>query len=252
MNTAKVTAGIVVIGNEVLSGRTADVNVAYLCRRLNDVGIGVMEVRMVRDDPDAIGDAVKTLAATCTYVFTTGGIGPTHDDITLSSIARAYGVRMKRDALVEERLRQYYGNRLVPAALRMADFPEGARVVFHDQGWAPGCMVENVCILAGSPTHMQVMFEAVLPLLQQGEPIHSKTVDAWIAENQIADALAQIQERFGEVEIGSYPYRSEVDGELRLGTAVVVRGTDGKQVEEAAGAVEAMMVEVGGILRSAA
>lgn len=248
----KVTAAILVIGNEVLSGRTADANVAYIARRLGDIGITINEVRMVRDDMQAIGDAVKALAAENTYVFSTGGIGPTHDDITIAAMARAYGKRVVRDEVVEGRLRQYYGNRLVPAALRMADFPEGARVVVHDQGWAPGCMLENVCIMAGSPTHMQVMLEAALPLLRQGEPVHSKTIDAWIAENQIADALAQVQARFRDVEIGSYPYRSEVDGELRLGTAVVVRGTDGKNVEEAGAAVEAMMVEVGGILRSAA
>ncbi|PIZ30595.1 MAG: competence/damage-inducible protein A [Alphaproteobacteria bacterium CG_4_10_14_0_8_um_filter_53_9] len=245
----KVTAGIVVIGNEVLSGRTADVNIPFIARRLTDVGIELREVRVVQDDEAAIAEAVLALAGKFTYVFTTGGIGPTHDDITMAAIAKAFGVRVVRDPVVEDRLRGYYGNRLVPASLRMADFPEGARVIYHDQGWAPGCMIENVAILAGSPVHMQVMFEALIPLLQQGTPLHTKTIDAWLSESRLADDLRLLQTRFETVELGSYPYKSDVGGEAKFGTAVVIRGEDGKAVEDAAAAVSAMVVELGGVLR---
>jgi molybdenum cofactor synthesis domain-containing protein len=239
------TAAIVVIGNEVLSGRIADANVHYIARRLTDSGIDLKEVRVVRDSMSAIGEAVLALAESHTYVLTTGGIGPTHDDISMAAIAKAFGVRIARDAQVEEKLRQYYANRLMPATLRMADYPEGARIVWHGENFAPGCMFRNVIIMAGSPTYMQPMFEAALPLLQQGTPAYTKTIDAFVYESQIAEPLTGIQSQYPSVEIGSYPYKSE----NRAATSLVMKGADGKEVEDASRAVEKMLLELGAEIR---
>jgi molybdenum cofactor synthesis domain-containing protein len=235
------TVAILVIGNEVLSGRIADVNVNYICRRCADVGLDVCEVRMVRDDEAAIGQGLSTLRNTYSYVFTTGGIGPTHDDITIASIAKAFGVAVVRNVEVEQRLREHYGSRLTPAALRMADYPAGARIVPHGESFAPSCLMENIAILAGQPRIMQLMFEATLPLLQTGTPLHTRQVDVWGMESQIAEKLGAIQGRFAHIDIGSYPYR--VEG--RAGTALVCRGEDAQAVEESFQAVQALVAEAG-------
>ncbi len=235
------TAAVLVIGNEVLSGRVADVNVAYIARRLADVGIDLHEVRMVRDDQPAIVAAVKALSSSHTYLFTTGGIGPTHDDITIASIAAAFGVAVVRNVEIEQKLKQYYGSRVTPAALRMADYPAGARIVPHGEEFAPSCMLENVAILAGQPRIMQLMFEATLPLLKQGQPLYTRQVDVWGAESQIAEKLGAIQGRFTTVDIGSYPYR--VEG--RPGTALVCRGENPSDVDASFAAVQGLVQEAG-------
>jgi molybdenum cofactor synthesis domain-containing protein len=235
------TAAVVIVGSEVLSGRTADANLNYIARRLADTGIRLGEARVVADDADAIVDAVNALRARHTYVFTTGGIGPTHDDITLASIARAFGVGLARNARVEEHLRQTYGNRATDATFRMADYPEGAEQVWHTESWAPGCRMENVFVLAGNPRGMQVMFEAALPLLKPGAPIHSRSIDVWAMESAIAADLAAIQDKYPHVEVGSYPYR--IEG--RPGTALVARGQDVAAVEGAFGAILRMVENLG-------
>ncbi len=235
------TAAILVIGNEVLSGRIADVNVNYICRRCADVGLNVAEVRMVRDDEGAIVAAVNTLRTSHTYVFTTGGIGPTHDDITIHSMAKAFGVAVIRNIEVEQKLHAHYGSRLTPAALRMADYPAGARIVPHGESFAPSCLLENVAILAGQPRVMQLMFEATLPLLQTGTPLHTRQLDVWGMESQLAEQLGRIQTRFAAVEIGSYPYR--VEG--RAGTALVCRGLAADDVEAAFTAINHLVTEQG-------
>ncbi len=241
MNKKNPTVAILVIGNEVLSGRIADVNVNYICRRCADVGLDVAEVRMVRDSEAAIGAAVNALRQTYTYVFTTGGIGPTHDDITIASIAKAFGVAVQRNVAIEQQLRDHYGSRVTPAALRMADYPAGARIVPHGESFAPSCIMENVAILAGQPRIMQLMFEATLALLQTGTPLHMRQVDVWGMESQLAEGLAVIQGRFADVDIGSYPYR--VEG--RAGTALVCRGADAQAVEQSFLAVQALVSDAG-------
>ncbi len=235
------TAAILVIGNEVLSGRTADVNINFIARRLTDVGINLTEVRIVRDDEAAIVSAVNALRKACTYVFSTGGIGPTHDDITMASVAKAFGVAVVRNPRVEQQLRDYYGARLATPALRMADYPAGARLVPHGGTFAPSCMMENVAILAGSPRHMQTMFEATLPLLAHGQPLYTKQVDVWGMESQLADGLAAIQSRFPQLDIGSYPYRHDD----RYGTALICRGTDPRAVDAAHADVLALADKMG-------
>ncbi|NBX86327.1 MAG: competence/damage-inducible protein A [Proteobacteria bacterium] len=241
------TAAILVIGNEVLSGRVADANLNYIARRLNDVGIDLKEARVVRDDKAQITEALNTLRKVYSYVFTTGGIGPTHDDITIATVASAFGVAVQRNLEVEEKLKAYYAGRVTAAALRMADYPAGAKVIWHGEQFAPGCMMENVLVLAGQPRAMQVMLEAALPLLERGVPLHTRQVDAWVRESQIADGLAAIQGRFAGVDIGSYPYR--IEG--RAGTALVCRGEDAKLVEAAFGAIGELLSEVGAELRAA-
>ncbi|MFZ2587882.1 MAG: molybdopterin-binding protein [Alphaproteobacteria bacterium] len=241
------TAAMLIIGNEVLSGRTADANLNYVARRMTDVGIALRECRVVADVESEIADAVNALRAKHTYVFTTGGIGPTHDDITIASVAKAFGVPVVRNARVEEHLRKELGNKATTATFRMADYPEGAEPVWHGETWAPGCRMENVFIMAGIPRVMQVMLEAAIPLLQQGPPIHARSVDAWTRESVIAEPLGEIQARYPAVDIGSYPYR--IDN--RPGTTLVVRGTDLAAVEGAYAAVMGMLDGVGAELRAA-
>lgn len=241
------TAAALIIGNEVLSGRTADANLNHLARRLSDCGITLKECRVVRDDESAIILAVNALRMQYNYVFTTGGIGPTHDDITIPTIAKAFGVAVERNLQVESRLREYVGTRLTNATLRMADYPAGARVVWHGEQYAPGCIMENVIIMAGQPRIMQVMLEAAIPMLQQGQPTHSRQIDAWVYESAIAEPLEAIQHRFPNVDIGSYPYR--IDG--RPGTALVARGLNQPEVDSAFKAIEDMLQTMGAETRAA-
>ncbi len=241
------TASILIIGNEILSGRTVDTNINHIARRLTDLGITLTEVRIVRDREAEIIAATNALRSTYSYVFTTGGIGPTHDDITIPSIAKAFGVAVERNLQVESKLREYYAARATAASMRMADFPAGARVVWHGEHFAPGCIMENVIILAGQPRNMQVMLEAALPMLQQGQPMHSRQIDAWVFESQIAEGLESVQNRFPEVDIGSYPYR--IEG--RAGTALVARGADATKVEAAFAAITALLEDQGADIRAA-
>lgn len=241
------TAAVLIIGNEILSGRTADSNLNHIARRLSDVGITLMECRVVRDREDEIIDAVNTLRAKYTYLFTTGGIGPTHDDITISSLARAFGVAVERNIQVESKLREYYAARTNAANLRMADYPAGARVVWHGEQFAPGCIMENVIVLAGLPRVMHIMLEAALPLLQQGQPTHTRQVDVWVAESQVAAELEAVQNQFPAVDIGSYPYR--IEG--RSGTALVARGINAAEVEAAFVAITDMLANAGAEIRAA-
>lgn len=241
------TAAILVIGNEVLAGRTADANLNYIARRLGETGIDLEEARVVRDEKSAIAEALNALRKVYSYVFTTGGIGPTHDDITIASVAAAFGVAVERSLQVEEKIKSNYASTFTSATLRMADFPAGARIVWHGETFPPGCIMENVVILAGSPRYMQVMFEAALPLLQQGEPQHMRQVDAWILESHIAEKLEAIQARYPDLDIGSYPYR--IEG--RAGTALVCRGAVQKDVERAFREICEALEEMGAELRAA-
>jgi molybdenum cofactor synthesis domain-containing protein len=247
MSETTPTAAILIIGNEVLSGRTPDSNINTIARRLNEMGIALREVRVVRDVESEIIEAINPLRAKYSYVFTTGGIGPTHDDITVPTLAKAFGVAIERNLQVEQKLRDNMGARTTPAGLRMADFPAGARIIPHGENFAPGFMMENVIVLAGLPRVMTIMLEAALPLLQQGAPIHTRQVDAWVYESVIAAPLEAIQQRFPETDIGSYPYRVDT----RVATALVVRGTNAEQVEGAYNAIGDMLDDLGADRRAA-
>jgi molybdenum cofactor synthesis domain-containing protein len=241
------TAAILIIGNEVLSGRTADANINHIARRLGESGIDLIEARVVKDVEASIITALNALRSQYTYVFTTGGIGPTHDDITIPTLAKAFGVAVERSLQVEAKLREYYANRLMPATLRMADFPAGARIVWHGENFPPSCIMENVIVLAGQPRNMQVMLEAALPLLNHGQPLHTRQVDAWVYESAIAEKFEAIQNRFPKVDLGSYPYR--IEG--RAGTALVARGLNVEEVDAAFKAINELLDELGAERRAA-
>jgi molybdenum cofactor synthesis domain-containing protein len=217
------TACVIVIGNEILSGRTQDINLNWLASELNLAGVRLREARVVPDVPEAIIGAVNECRAAYDYVFTTGGIGPTHDDITSECIARAFGRKSVRNKEAEALLRKHYGpDKLNAARLRMCDMPEGASLIPNPVSVAPGFIVENVYVMAGVPRIMQAMFGHVKSSLRGGKPMQSVTVSTFLTEGTIARELAAVQNRFPDVEIGSYPFVR--DG--RLGTSLVSRGED--------------------------
>lgn len=233
-----IRAAVVIIGNEVLSGRTQEQNLRFLAERLGALGIAVEEARVVRDEEAAIADAVNDCRRRYAYVFTTGGIGPTHDDITAASIAKAFGVALRRDpravALLEQ---QYAPAELNEARLKMADIPEGATLIENPVSRAPGFQIENVFVLPGVPSIMRAMFDGLRLGLKGGAPVASITVSAFTTEGSIATPLAALQARHRGVEIGSYPFvRSG-----RFGVSLVVRATDRAAVDKAADDIAAML-----------
>jgi molybdenum cofactor synthesis domain-containing protein len=239
------SACFLIIGNEILSGRTQDKNLNYLARGLNDIGVRLMEARVIPDVPEAIVEAVNACRARFDYVFTSGGIGPTHDDITTACIARAFGVPVVRHAEAERRLLAHYRPEQVNAArMRMADVPEGARLIDNAVSVAPGFYLENVFVMAGVPSILQAMFDTLKPLLKGGAPMVSRTVSAYVTEGTIAAELGAIQARFAEVEIGSYPFMR--DG--KLGTSLVARGVNAAMVEACAAELAALLAKDGAAL----
>ncbi|MFG1297611.1 MULTISPECIES: competence/damage-inducible protein A [Xanthobacter] len=234
-----VTAGLVVIGDEVLSGRTKDKNIGHIAERLTEVGIDLREVRIVPDVEEDIVAAVNALRHRFTYVFTTGGIGPTHDDITADSIAKAFGVSIDVDPRARAMLLEYIAEKdLNEARLRMARIPAGASLVVNAVSKAPGFRIGNVIVMAGVPRIMQAMLEAVLPDLDKGRPMLSQTVLADAKEGDIAAPLADIARRHPDTIIGSYPFRDE-DG--RFKTHLVVRAREAALVDAVADEVRAMV-----------
>ena len=218
-----VTAALIVIGEEILSGRTRDENISYIANYLTGIGIALQEVRVVRDVEAEIVTAVNELRARYAYVFTTGGIGPTHDDVTTDAIARAFGVEADIDPRAVEAMRKGYGEReLTPARLRMARIPQGADLVDNPVSRAPGFMLGNVIVMAGIPRIMQVMLDAVAPRLKKGRPMLSRSVRIEAPEGDMATGLAAIQAAHADVQIGSYPFFEKG----ALGTYVVLRGVD--------------------------
>ena len=235
-----VTAGLLIIGDEVLSGRTKDKNIGHIAERLTEVGIDLREVRIVADVEDDIIAAVNALRGRYTYVFTTGGIGPTHDDITADSIAKAFGVPIDVDPRARALLLEYIPEKdLNEARLRMARIPEGASLVVNEVSKAPGFRMENVIVMAGVPRIMQAMLEAVLPELEKGVPMLSATVLANALEGDVAAPLAAIAKRYPDALIGSYPFRDE---QGRPNTNLVIRARDPDLLEEVRSQVAAMLV----------
>jgi molybdenum cofactor synthesis domain-containing protein len=239
-----VTAALLIIGNEILSGRTKDANLPYLATELNALGIRLLEVRVVPDIEARIVAAVNDLRSAYDYVFTTGGIGPTHDDITAQSIAKAFGVPLRRHPEALSRLARQYRNRsdLNEARLRMADIPEGGLLVDNPVSGAPGFQLGNVFVMAGVPLIMRAMFESLRHRLTGGAPMRSRTIATNLPEGQIAQRLAELQSRHPEVEIGSYPfYRLG-----KFGVNLVIRGTEPGAIDRAAEELSAMLRGLGG------
>jgi molybdenum cofactor synthesis domain-containing protein len=226
-----VTAAVLVIGNEILSGRTKDANLHYLATGLTEIGIRLMEARVVPDIEARIVAAVNALRAGYDYVFTTGGIGPTHDDITSESVAKAFGVKLTRHAKAIELLTKHYGEaNLTAARLRMAHVPEGAALIDNPVSTAPGFRIGNVYVLAGVPAICQAMFDGLKGGLSRGDPVHSKTVSAHVGEGVIAHDLGELQKRYPKLDIGSYPFFRQG----RFGASFVIRGTDAEAIGRAA------------------
>jgi len=223
------TACLIIIGNEILSGRTQDKNLAYIASELNKLGIRLMETRIIPDIGQTIITCVNSCRRQFDTVFTTGGIGPTHDDITSEYIAKAFGVPLIRHPEAKAILEKHYPpEQINEARLRMADMPEGATLIYNPVSAAPGYQIGNVYVMAGVPRIMQAMFDSIKHGLKGGAPMLSATVAAYITEGWIAEELGQLQERFPTVEIGSYPF---VRGQ-KLGTSLVARSTDAETLAE--------------------
>ncbi|MCY4551522.1 MAG: molybdopterin-binding protein [Defluviicoccus sp.] len=238
-----VTACVVVIGNEILSGRTQDRNVNYLARGLEALGIRLREVRMIPDDRETIVGTVNACRAAFDYVITTGGIGPTHDDITSECVAEAFGVGLYRDPEVVELIRSYLrSGEMNEARMRMATFPEGAELIANPVSAAPGYRIDNVFVLAGVPQIMQAMFDGMEHHLSGGARMRARAVHVHLPEGAIAEALGRVQERHPAIDIGSYPAMRG----RRFGVSVVLRGTDGAALDRALAEIREALVALGG------
>jgi molybdenum cofactor synthesis domain-containing protein len=218
------TAALLVIGDEILSGRTPDRNVSYIAAHCTRVGIRLQEVRVVGDDEAAIVDAVNALRQRYTYLFTTGGIGPTHDDITVDAIAEALGVPVIFHPKAVAVLERYYETRggLTEARKRMARVPEGADLIENRMSGAPGIRIGNILVMAGVPHITAGMLDALTGTLEGGLPVLSRTIGCWVAESEVAILLGEVEHAYAGVAIGSYPFFR--DG--RTGANFVVRSTD--------------------------
>jgi len=239
-----ITAGILVIGDEILSGRTKDKNIGYIAEYLTTIGIDLREVRVVADGEEAIVEAVNALRTRYTYLFTTGGIGPTHDDITADCVAKAFGVAIDYDpravALLQERYAAM-GTELNEARMRMTRVPRGAELVPNKVSAAPGFWIGNVIVMAGVPSIMQAMLDAVAPKLRTGIKMLSETIRADCREGDVGTELGEVAKAHPEVMIGSYPFVDDVRGP---NTNIVVRGRDPERLAAAKVAVEDMLVKV--------
>lgn len=237
-----VSAALVVIGEEILSGRTKDENIAYIAAYLTRVGIQLREVRVVADVETAIIAAVNELRGIFTYVFATGGIGPTHDDITSGSVAKAFGVPLILDERAKAALaRNYPPGGLNEARLRMAHVPQGATLVDNPVSAAPGFRMDNVFVMAGVPSIMRAMFDGVKGSLIGGRPVLSLTVSAHLGEGIIAAGLGALQQRYADLDIGSYPFFRQG----KYGASFVMRGTEKQRLDAAAVELRKLIVELG-------
>jgi molybdenum cofactor synthesis domain-containing protein len=242
MGEAGVTAGMVVIGDEILSGRTRDSNIGTLAEFLTELGIDLCEVRVVADRREAIVDAVDALRVRYTHVFTTGGIGPTHDDITAESIAAAFGVDLYEEPEAVEMMRARYGEgALTETRRKMATVPRGSVLIANGATAAPGFTIGNVHVLAGVPEIMKAMLVELTPVLGKSHRLLSETIVVSVGEGVYAAGLAELQKRHPEVAMGSYP---SITGE-GFSAEIVLRSREKEKLEAAAGDVEAMLEELG-------
>lgn len=240
----RITAAVLVIGDEILSGRTKDRNVGHIAEHLTAIGIELREVRVVADDEAAIVEAVNALRQRYRYVFTTGGIGPTHDDITADCIAKAFGVSIDINPRALAVMKAHYERRgveLTPPRLRMARTPAGAELIENSVSIAPGFMIENVVVMAGVPAVMHVMLDAVTPRLEKGRQMHSAAIDLSVPEGEIAEMLGEHQKQYPGVAMGSYP--TWRDG--RPSTQLVLRSTDMAAWTEAVEGLKAKLFQRG-------
>jgi molybdenum cofactor synthesis domain-containing protein len=238
------TACLLVIGNEILSGRTQDTNIRFLASRLSEIGIPLREVRVIPDVAETIVRTVNEVRARFDHLFTTGGIGPTHDDITSECIAVAFGVPWETHAEAWARMERHYKpGEFNAARQRMATMPRGARLIDNPISIAPGFSIANVHVMAGVPRIMQAMFEALAPSLHGGPPVLSRAVHTnGVPEGAIAERLGEIQRRYPALDVGSYPYYRATGN----GVAIVAKGTDAEAANAAIAEVTVVMRELGG------
>lgn len=229
------TAAILPIGNEILSGKTLDTNSNWIAQKLGHHGIRLREIRVVPDDKNAIIDALNTLSQKVDYVFTTGGIGPTHDDITADAVADAFGLKLVRDPKAYQILKEYYGKEeLNPGREKMALVPEGAQLIHNPVTAAPGFRVKNVFVMAGIPKIMKAMVEDILDSFEPGIPFLARNIPCAYPESVVAQVLADVQTKHMDVDIGSYP---KIDEEGGFMVNIVVRGQEEKAIEIAEQAI---------------
>lgn len=236
------TAAMLVIGDEILSGRTRDANMHHLAGQLTEAGIALSEVRVVSDEHDRIVAALNALRAGYDTVFTSGGIGPTHDDITADAVADAFGVAIDVRDDARALLADHYaasGRELNAARLRMARIPDGATLIDNPVSVAPGFSLGNVHVMAGVPSVFQAMVASVMPTLQGGPPLASRTLRVVRGEGDIAGPLGQIAQRFGDVSLGSYPFQQ--DGVH--GANIVARSADAEALDQVMAALQAAFPE---------
>jgi len=237
-----VTAAVLIIGNEILSGRTKDVNLGYLAEELTKIGVRLREARVVPDLEEEIVAAVNECRARYDYVFTTGGIGPTHDDITSGSVAKAFGVPLILDERARAILaRNYPPGGLNEARLRMAHVPQGASLIDNPVSAAPGFRMGNVFVMAGVPSIMRAMFDGLKGSLNGGQPVLSLTVSGFLGEGIIAAGLGALQQRYADLDIGSYPFFRLG----RYGASFVLRGTEQGRLDSAAIELRRLIRELG-------
>ncbi len=238
-----ITACLIIIGNEILSGRTQDANLAIIGKKCDALGIRLNEARVIADTEAEIIHTVNTCRARFSYVFTTGGIGPTHDDITAAAIARAFDVELLRNQEAINALDRYYEpKRLTEARLKMADIPAGASLIDNPVSGAPGFQLENVFVLPGVPAIMEAMFDGLANRLVGGDPIITDNVTTNLPESEIAADLGVLQEQYPDISMGSYPYFRKG----KLGVNLVLRGTDATRMDAATAALSAVIVRLNG------
>jgi molybdenum cofactor synthesis domain-containing protein len=231
------TAAILIIGDEILSGRTKDKNIGFIADTLTDIGIDLEEVRIVSDKEEAIVEAIRALSGRYDFVFTSGGIGPTHDDITADSMAKAFNLPIDVDQRAVDLLMPFWKGRGIEpneSRLRMARIPEGAKLILNSVSAAPGFVVKNVFVMAGVPSIMQAMMDEVVKVLPASAPVLSETIEANRGEGDIAVPAADVQKAFPGVRIGSYPYH---DGK-KFTTRLVLRSRDQAALAAAKTALE--------------
>ncbi len=237
-----VTAAVLVIGNEILSGRTKDANLNYIATGLTEIGVRLMEARVVPDIEARIIEAVNALRAAYDMVFTTGGIGPTHDDITSECVAKAFGVKLIKHPKAAALLLAHYGaENATEARMRMAHTPDGAELIDNPVSIAPGFRIGNVYVMAGVPRICQAMFDGIKGTLAHGDKVISKTIGGYVGEGIIAKDLGALQQRYPALDVGSYPFFRQG----KFGASFVIRGTDAEAIAAAAGELRTIIRTLG-------
>jgi molybdenum cofactor synthesis domain-containing protein len=237
------TAGVIIIGNEILSGRTQDLNISYIGKNLEKLGIVLAEAIVIPDVEEIIIDKVRAYSKEYDYVFTSGGIGPTHDDITAASIAKAFEVKLERNPDAVACMKHYYEpGTLSETRLKMANIPEGASLIDNPVSGAPGIHINNVFVLAGVPKILQAMFDSLIDRLIGGPPILTASICTNLTESKLAEGMTEIQNEYEEVSIGSYPYFKR----SKLGVNIVLRSIDKALLLQQTKLIERLINEVGG------